>query len=429
MGLIRAAIGAAQSTLQDQWLEFFYADALPNNVLVVKGQRRATGTGRNVNRGSDNVISNGSGIAVADGQCMMIVQQGRIMDICAEPGQYTWNQGSEPSIFSGSLGDNIVNTFKVMARRFTHGGAAGIDQRVYYFNIRELVNNKFGTATPVPFRVVDTNIGLDIDTSLRCNGVYSFKMADPLLFYTNVSGNVEAAYTIEEIDKQMKSEFLSALQPAFAKLSAMGLRPSAIPAHTQELSRFLNEALSEKWGALRGLEVVSVAINSVSLPPEDDTMIRELQRKAVMRDPGMAGAAIVAAQADAMTAAAGNPAGGFMGFMGLNMAQQAGGINAQELLMAQNTAPAPAPAAVAAPVASVDSWTCACSAMNFGRFCSECGSARPVVENWTCSCGAANAGRFCPECGSPRPENTNWNCNCGTQNSGRFCSECGAARA
>ncbi|MCL2170234.1 MAG: SPFH domain-containing protein, partial [Defluviitaleaceae bacterium] len=348
MGLIRAAIGAAQSTLRDQWLEFFFADALPNNVLVQRAQRHQGGSGRNANRGNPNVISNGSGIAVADGQCMIIVQNGRIMDFCAEPGTYTWEQGSEPSLFHGSLGENIVNTFKVMARRFTHGGEAGVDQRIYYFNVRELVNNKFGTATPIPFRVVDSNIGLDIDTSVRCNGVYSFRIGDPLLFYTNVSGNVEQTFTIEDIDKQMKSEFLSALQPAFAKLSAMGMRPSGIPAHTQELSQFLNEALTDKWTELRGLEVVSVAINSVSLPPEDDDMIRQLQRKAVMRDPGMAGAAIVAAQADAMRGAAENPGGAMMGFMGLNMAQQAGGMNAQELLMAgQQQAATPAPVAPA----------------------------------------------------------------------------------
>ncbi|MCL2753391.1 MAG: SPFH domain-containing protein [Defluviitaleaceae bacterium] len=437
MGLIRAALGAVGSTMADQWLEFFYADAMPNNVLVTRGVRQTSARGQN--RGNDNIITNGSGIAVADGQCMMIVQDGRIMDVCAEPGRYTWEQGSEASVFSGSLGEGIMSTFRTIGRRFAYGAETGKDQRIYYFNIRELVGNKFGTATPVPFRVVDTNIGLDIDTSVRCNGMYSFRMTDPLLFYTNVSGNVQQDYTVDQIDGMMKSEFLSALQPAFARLSAMGMRPSQIPAHTQELSGFLNEALSEKWGGLRGLNVISVAINSVSLPPEDDDMIRQLQRKAVMRDPGMAGAAIVAAQADAMRGAAENPGGAMMGFMGLNMAQQAGGMNAQELLMAGQQQQAAAQqqavgqAAVAsASSASSDSWPCACGVSNGGRFCSECGTPKPApaaTDGWSCACGTNNTGRFCSECGTPRPESSNWTCACGTTNEGRFCSECGTQRA
>ena len=428
MGLIRAAMGAVGGTLADQWLEFFYCDAMPANVLVTKGQKRTTGRSANT-KGNDNIISNGSGIAVADGQCMMIVEQGQIMDVCAEPGQYTWNQSSEPSIFSGSLGESIGGTFKTMMRRFAHGGDTGKDQRVYYFNIRELTGNKFGTATPIPFRVVDTNIGLDIDITLRCNGVYSFKMADPLLFYTNVSGNVEREFTIEEIDRQMKSEFLNALQPAFARMSALGLRYSAIPGHTMELSEALNELLSEKWSGLRGLQVVSVAINSLSAPKEDEDMIKTLQRKAVMRDPGMAGAAIVTAQADAMKAAASNQGGAMMGFMGLNMAQQTGGMNAQDLLMAgqqQRQAAAQAqPTPTAAPPAN--GWTCACGHANTTNFCGECGQPKPANNNWTCACGFANTSRFCGGCGQPRPASEAFVC-CGAEVSGKFCGECGKQR-
>jgi membrane protease subunit (stomatin/prohibitin family) len=422
MGLIRAAAGAIGGTMADQWLEFFYADALPNNVLVAKGQKRVTGRGANT-RGNENIISNGSGIAVADGQCMIIVEQGRIMDFCAEPGQYTWNQSSEPSLFSGNLGDGIKDTFKTIGRRFAHGGDTGKDQRIYYFNIRENIGNKFGTSTPVPFRVVDTNIGLDIDITLRANGVYSFKLTDPLLFYTNVSGNAEQNFTVDQIDQQMKSEFLSALKPAFARLSAMGMRYSAIPGHTQELCAALNEALTEKWGNLRGMQVVSVAINSLSAPKEDEDMIKQLQRKAVMRDPGMAGAAIVSAQADAMKAAASNEGGAMMGFMGLNMAQQAGGMNAQDLLMAgqqqRRTETAAAPA-------SPGGWTCPCGVSNTGRFCQQCGTPKPEAPSgWACACGAQNTGRFCQECGTPRPQNNNWTCSCGAQNTGRFCQQCG----
>ncbi|MCL1844187.1 MAG: SPFH domain-containing protein [Defluviitaleaceae bacterium] len=437
MGLIRAGMNAVGSTLSDQWLEFFYQDAMPETVLVTKGQRRHDSNRKTANKGNDNIISNGSGIAVADGQCMMIVEQGKIMDVCAEPGQYTWTQSSEPSIFSGPLGENIVNTFKTLGRRFAFGGDTAKDQRIYYFNIRELKNNKFGTATPIPFRVVDANIGLDIDITLRCNGMYSFKMTDPLLFYTNISGNVENQYTRDQIENQLRSEFLNALQPAFARLSAMGLRYSAIPGHTMELSDALNQILSEKWGELRGLSVVSIAINSLSAPKEDEEMIRNLQRKAVMRDPGMAGAALVNAQAEAMQTAAGNEGGAMMGFMGLGMAQQAGGMNAndmfamhqqnQQAAMAAQQAAAAATGTGVAPVAS-DSWTCSCGAANAGRFCQECGTPKPIPAGWACSCGAANTGRFCQECGKPRPaESASWTC-CGAEQTGRFCQECGKQR-
>ncbi|MCL2197675.1 MAG: SPFH domain-containing protein, partial [Defluviitaleaceae bacterium] len=375
MGLIRAGVNAIGSTLSDQWLEFFYQDAMPETVLVTKGQRRTDNNRKSANRGNDNIITNGSGIAVADGQCMMIVDQGRIMDVCAEPGQYTWNQSSEPSIFAGSLGDSIVNTFKTAARRFTFGGDTAKDQRVYYFNIRELKNNKFGTATPIPFRVVDANIGLDIDITLRCNGMYSFRMTNPMLFYQNVSGNVEQQYTRDQIENQLRSEFLNALQPAFARLSAMGMRYSAIPGHTMELSDALNQILSEKWSENRGLSVVSIAINSLSAPKEDEEMIRNLQRKAVMRDPGMAGAALVNAQAEAMKTAAGNQGGAMMGFMGLGMAQQAGGMDANQMfaMNQQNQAAKQAQQAAATPAVDAATWACSCGEANTGRFCQGCG--------------------------------------------------------
>ena len=420
MGLIRAAINAAGSTLSDQWLEFFYQDAMPETVLATKGRRHTNSKGRSANRGNDNIISNGSGIAVADGQCMMIVEQGRIMDVCAEPGRYIWEQSSEPSIFAGSLQSSIANTIKTLGRRFAHGGDTAKDQRIYYFNIRELKNNKFGTATPIPFRVVDTNIGLDIDITLRCNGVYSFKMTDPLLFYTNVCGNVELEFTREQISTQLRSEFLSALQPAFARLSALGLRYSAIPGHTMELSQALNDILSEQWGATRGLEVVSVAINSLSAPKEEEEMIRNLQRKAVMRDPGMAGAALVNAQAEAMKGAATNAGGAMAGFMGFGIAQQAGGVDAGQLfaINQQNNQEASAVAG---------GWTCSCGASNAGRFCQNCGTPKPADNGWKCSCGATNAGRFCQDCGTPKPSD-DWKCDCGTDNTGRFCQECGTPK-
>ena len=308
MGLIKAAAGAFGGTMADQWKEFFYCDAIDKDVLVVKGEKRVGGRSSN-KKGSDNIISSGSGIAVADGQCMIIVEQGKVVEVCAEPGQFTYDASTEPSIFAGSLGEGIHRTFDTVKKRFTFGGDTGKDQRVYYFNTKELVDNKFGTANPIPFRVVDRNIGLDIDVSVRCNGVYSYKIVDPLLFYTNVCGNVEQQYDREEIEVQLKTEFVSALQPAFAKISELQIRPSAIPGHVLELCDAMNEALTKKWQQTRGLAVVSIAMNPVTLPEEDAQLIKDAQKNAILRDPTMAAATLAGAQADAMKSAASNTAG------------------------------------------------------------------------------------------------------------------------
>ena len=428
MGLIKAGMGAIGGTLADQWKEFFYCDAIDKNVLVVKGQKRVTSRTTNT-KGNDNIISNGSGIAVADGQCMIIVEQGKIVEVCAEPGQFTYDASTEPSIFSGSLGKSIIETFKTMGKRFAYGGDTGKDQRVYYFNTKEIIDNKFGTANPLPFRVVDSKIGLDIDVSIRCNGVYSYKIANPILFYTNVCGNVEQEYTRSEIDSQLKTEFISALQPAFAKLSALEMRPNQVPAHAEELSSFMNEALNKKWGELRGLQVVSIAMNPITLPEEDAEMIKQAQRTAIMRDPGMAAATLVGAQAEAMKSAASNEAGAMTGFLGMGMAMNAGGgMNAQNLYaMAQQqqapAAPAPAPAA--------GGWTCSCGAVNTGKFCAECGAKKPD-DGWTCSCGTVNKGKFCVECGAKKPASEPlYRCDkCGWEpedpkHPPKFCPECG----
>lgn len=397
MGLIKAAAGAIGSTMADQWKEFFYCDAIDKDTLVVKGTKRVSSRSSNT-KGSDNVISNGSGIAVADGQCMIIVDQGKIVEVCAEPGQFTYDASTEPSIFAGPLGKAIIDTFKLIGRRFTFGGDTGRDQRVYYFNTKEITDNKFGTANPIPFRVVDANIGLDLDTAVRCNGVYSYRLTNPLLFYTNVCGNVELDYSRDEIDSQLKSEFISALQPAFAKLSLLEMRPNQIPAHAEELSELMNETLTRKWGEMRGISIVSIGMNSITIPDEDSNHIKELQRAAAMRDPSLAAATLVGAQADAMRSASQNTSGAMAGFMGMGMAMNAGGANAQNLYaMAQ-------PAAAAAPAPQPESWRCACGCVNTGKFCPECGAKKPVYRCNKCGWQPADPSKppkFCPECGDP----------------------------
>ena len=423
MGLLKAGAGALGGVLADQWRDYFYCESMDQEIIMRKGTKRVSSRSSNT-KSDDNIISNGSVIAVADGQCMMIVEQGAVVDICAEPGEFVYDNSTEPSVFVGGFGKGLSDMFKTIGKRFTFGGDTGKDQRVYYFNTKELVGNKYGTASPVPFRVVDKNIGLDVDIAIRCYGEYSYKITNPLLFYTNVCGNVKNEYRRDELDGQLKTELLTALQPAFARISQMGVRYSALPGHTMELANALNDVLSQKWSELRGISIVSFGVSSVTASEEDERMIKELQRNAAFRDPNMAAAHLVGAQAEAMQSAAKNENAGAMGaFIGMGMAQNAGGANTQGLFeMGQRNQSA----------ASQIGWSCSCGKTgNTGNFCGECGAAKPAA-GWQCSCGAVNKGKFCSECGKPKPSGALlYKCDkCGWEPEDpkappKFCPECG----
>lgn len=421
MGLVRAALGSVGGVLADQWKEYFYCDAMSENVLAVKGKRRISKRSSN-RHGSDNIITNGSLIAVADGQCMILVDQGKVTELCAEPGEFVYDSSTEPSIFDGGLGKGIIATFKNIGKRFTFGGEPPKDQRIYYFNTKELTGNKYGTPSPVPFRVVDQRAGIDIDISIRCFGEYSYHICDPILFYTNVCGNVEEDYTRDRLDGQLKTELLTALQPAFAKISEMGIRYSALPGHTAEIASALNEVLSDKWRNLRGIEIVSIGVSSVKASDEDEQMIKELQRNTAFRDPTTAAAYLTGAQGAAMQAAAKNEgSGSAMAFMGMNMAGQAGGGNIQNLYQMGAEQAGAGPVSQKQNVqkqngqyegpdggAGHDVWTCPnCGESGqTGKFCTNCGQPKPVKTVKFCpNCGykfedPAHPPKFCPNCGS-----------------------------
>ncbi len=439
MGLLKAAMSSVKGVLADQWKEYFYCEAIPANILVTKGHKRNSGRSSNT-KGSDNIITNGSVIAVANGQCMIIVDQGKVADLCAEPGEYIYDVSTEPSLFIGSLSQSILEVFQNIGKRFTFGGEPPKDQRIYYFNTKELIGNKYGTPNPIPFRVVDQNIGLDMDISIRCFGEYSYRITNPILFYANVCGNVGQDYDRSQIDSQLKTELLTALQPAFGKLSDMGIRYSALPAHTMEMAEALNEVLSQKWSQLRGVEIVSFGVSSVNASEEDEQMIKELQRSAVLGNAKLAAGHLTSAQAVAMQEAAKNQhAGPAMAFMNMGMVQNAGGVDAGSLFrMAQQQEQArqerqqrqQQTAAQAA-----NTWTCACGAVNTGKFCAECGAKKPEpkADGWTCpTCGAVNRGKFCAECGTKKPAGLpQYQCDkCGWRPADptkppKFCPECG----
>ena len=444
MGLIKAAAGALGGVLADQWKEFFYCDALPNDVLMRKGQKQISGRSSNT-KGNDNIISNGSGIAVADGQCMIIVEQGRIVEVCAEPGEFTYNNSTEPSIFSGKFGDSLKDSFKTFGKRFTYGGDTAKDQRVYYFNTKEILDNKFGTANPIIFEVVNKRINMSRTVQVRCNGVYTYIITDPLLFYTRLCGNVADEFTRDQIDAQLKTEFVDALQPAFGALAEQELRPAQIPAKANELKAAMNEALKQEWIENRGISVGKIALNPITLTDSDMKKINEMEDAAsVGSNPFMMAGRMTNATADAMQTAAGNSAGAMTGFMGMGMVGmgQAGGFGAAQNLYnmgqqqaAQQQMAQQQPTVLqtqAPPQNTADQWTCQCGATVSGKFCPECGAKKPEpvqADAWKCSCGATVTGKFCPECGSPKPaEQEGWTCTCGAVNKGKFCPNCGAKK-
>lgn len=459
MGLVKAIKSAVGTVTADQWREYFYCDALDNDILAVKGKKRINSSKSSNTKGEDNIISNGSVVAVNEGQCMIIVEQGKVVEFCAEAGEFLYDTSSEPSLLYGNFGESLGKTFAVIGKRFTFGGDTANDQRIYFFNTKEIMGNKYGTASPVPFRVVDANIGLDIDITLRCNGEYSYRLTDPLLFYKNVCGNITHDFRRSEIESQLKTELLTALQPAFARISEMGIRYSSIPKHTSELTNILNEELSAKWAQLRGISIVSFGMNSVKAPESDEAMIKELQRTAVYRNPSMAAATLVNAQADAMRAAASNKATGpMMAFAGMNMANMAGGMNANTLFaMGQqnggmnggmasqmgNGMPGQMNDGMASQMGngmsgqmnggmSGQMGNVMSGQMNAGMPGQAAGSAGGNGAGWMCSCGQINKGKFCSECGQKKPaEEPLYRCDkCDwepedPQNPPKFCPECG----
>ncbi len=462
MGLIKAALGSAGGVLADEWREYFYCDSMDAQTLATKAEKRVSDSRSSNTKATENVITNGAVVAVNEGQAMMIVDQGKVVEFCAEPGEFTWDSSSQPSVFYGGLGEGLKKSFEQFGRRFGFGGDAGTDQRVYFFNLKEMVGNKYGTTSPVPFRVVDKNINLDIDTQVRCNGEYSFKMVDPMKFYVNICGNVEGAYKFDALESQMKSELLTALQPAFAKISEMGIRYSAVPGHTKEVCAALDEELTEKWTNLRGLKIVSFGCNSITLPEEMEKKIADLQSAASLgSNDAMRKGFMTEHLGDAMGAAAANEGGAMTGFMGVGMAMNTmgsgmgnmmegssaaannynvaadGGFGAASAGQAAGGAAGQAGAAAGAGAAAVAGAGGAGAAAGAGGGQAGAGQASAggaqagasAQDAWTCTCGTVNTGKFCNECGTKRPENNgSWKCTCGAENMGKFCGECGSPR-
>ena len=437
MGLIQAATGSVGGVLADQWKEYFYCDSLDQDVLVAKGQKRVSGRSSNTSA-TDNIISSGAAIAVNDGQCMIIVEQGKVVEICAEAGAFIYDSSTEPTVFGGDLASDLVSVLKNIGKRFTFGGDAPKDQRIYYFNTKEIMGNKYGTAQSIQFETMVGQYLLNVN--IRCFGEYSYRITNPILFYTNVCGNVADMYERSAIDSQLKSELLTALQPTFGRIAAKGIRYTQLINYTKDIRNELADELSDEWGKRRGIEIVSFGVSSVKADEEDEKRIKEIQDSAIMSDPNLRAGRLAGATADAMRTAAGNEAGmgGAFGFMGMGMAGSAG-MGAMGAFGPQGgTAPTAVPpftppqTAVMGAV-TAEGWTCSCGqTSNTGRFCAACGKPQPSAAGWTCTCGAVNPGNFCTNCGKPRPagaplyacDKCGWRPDDPTRPP-RFCPQCG----
>ena len=442
MGLIKAAKDAIGGLMADQYLEYFYCTSLDSNTLMAKGEKKIT-KGRDSNHGNDNIISNGSIISVNVGQCMVIVDQGRIAEFCAEPGEFRYDASSEASLLYGSLGENLKKSFSLLGRRVAFAGNTAKDQRVYYINTKEIMNNLYGTPNPIPFHFVAANTGFELETTVKCNGQYTYKIVDPILFYTNVAGNVEGAYDKNDtLSGMMKAELLTKLPMALSRIAGQGVLPYQVPAHMEEITGYLKEELSEQWTQTRGIEVVSMTMAAPIVPKEDLDRINKWNDTAVLTNANMA----AARQTEAYTKALENMGNGgdgdnasamngAMGMMGMAMMQNMMNNGMGGMFGVQNqaqAAPAMKPASTVAEGA-VLGWTCACGKSdNRGKFCEECGLPKPALDGWTCACGHVNQGKFCQECGRKRPEGAPlYRCDkCGWEpedpaHPPKFCPECG----
>ncbi len=423
MGIIRAAGQAVSGALADQWLEVIEAEDMGERTVFARGTLLRRGQNR---KGSSHTVSNGSVIHVYDNQFMMLVDGGRVVDYTAEPGYYKVDHSSMPSLFNGQFGESLKEAFN----RIRFGGQTAGAQKVFFINLQEIKGIKFGTRNPINY--FDNFYNAEL--FLRAHGTYSVRIVNPLQFYAEVIPRNKDSVQIEEINEQYLSEFLEALQSSINQMSADGTRISFVTSKARELGRYMADTLDAEWNKMRGMEIQSVGIASVSYDEESQKLINMRNQGAMLGDPNVREGYVQGAMARGFEAAGSNANGAMAGFMGMGMGMQsAGGMmgaaSAVNLAQMQMQNASPAPGGGAHPGAqNANSWKCACGEVNTGKFCSGCGKPAPSPQTgWVCACGHTNTGKFCSECGKPAPA-ADWTCVCGTVNTGKFCSNCGKAR-
>lgn len=421
MGIIKAVGTAIGGGLADSWLEVVEPDNMGDQTVFARGV--LTNKGQN-KKGTENTISNGSVVHVYDNQFMMLVDGGKVIDYTAEPGYYKVDSSSMPSLFNGQFGESLKETFS----RIKFGGQTSQGQKVFYINLQEIKGIKFGTKNPVNY--FDTFYNAEL--FLRAHGTYSIKITNPLQFYAEAIPRNKDRVEIDDINEQYLSEFLEALQAAINQMSADGTRISFVTSKASELGRYMANCLDENWKQMRGMEIVSVGLASLSYDEKSQELINTRNEGAMLSDPSIAQGYMVKNLSEGVKNAGSNSAGAMQGFMGVGIGASAmGNMMNGFTQMSQNQQQMNQSAGVQQPMqqtANASGWTCECGKVNTGKFCSECGKPQPVMDtDWTCECGKVNSGRFCSECGKPRPA-ADWTCECGAVNTGKFCSECGKPR-
>lgn len=420
MGLIKAAAGAIGGSLADSWLDFIEADSMGPTTAMVRGVQVENRRSSN-KKGTANYVSNGSKIVVGQNQMMILVDGGKIADYCAEPGYYEVLFSSAPSMFNGEFKDSLKDTWN----RFKFGGQPSSKQEVYFINLQEIKGIKFGTRNALNYFDNFYNAELNV----RCHGTYSLKITDPLKFFQEACPRNASRVDMNDCGEQYLMEFVQALQTSIAQMSVDGKRISHLNAEALTLSKYLSTALDDQWRDLRGMEICSVAIASISYDEESQKLINMRNQGAMLGDPTVREGYVQGAIARGLEAAGSNTAGAGQAFMAMGMGMQGSGgfmqsasaTNAQQMQAQQQAAQQQAQAAAG-------SWTCSCGQTNTGNFCQGCGSKKPApAGSWKCSCGAENTGNFCQQCGAKKPS-AEWTCQCGTVNTGNFCQGCGSKR-
>lgn len=418
MGLISAAVSSVSGVLSDSWKEVIEPDDMSDSTLLVKGVAVKKGSNK---KGTDNYVSNGSVIHVYPNTLMLLMDGGKIVDYSAQEGYYEVNNSSAPSIFNGELKDSVKETWK----RFQFGGVPSQKQYVYYINTAEIKGIKFGTRNPVNY--FDNFYNAEL--FLRAHGSYSLKITDPIKFFTEFAPKGTDRIEIKDLSEQLFNEFMDALQSAINQMSVDGVRISAITSKSRELSKYMADVLDADWNDLRGIEVCSVGLASISYDDESKALINMRNKGAMMSNPTIREGFVQSSVAQGMQAAGSNTSGAANAFMGMGMGMNAAGgfMSAASQTNAAQMAQQQAAQQAAQQNQAANGWKCSCGTVNTGNFCSGCGSKKPENTSWTCSCGTTNTGRFCSNCGSPKPAGE-WVCSCGTKNTGNFCSGCGAKR-
>ncbi|WP_414841304.1 SPFH domain-containing protein [Enterococcus saccharolyticus] len=400
MGLIKAATSTIGGGLADQWLEIIEPDNMGDTTVMTKGVKVRKDSKRGSNRkGTDDVITDGSVVHVYPNMMMLLVDGGKIIDYTAEEGYYTVQNNSAPSMFNGSLKAAIAETFD----RFKFGGVTPQKQQVFYINLQEIKGIRFGTSSPINY--FDNFYNAEL--FLRTHGTYSIKVSDPILFYTNAIPRNKTQVEIDDINEQYLAEFLTALQATINKMSADGERISYVPSKSMELSKYMSDVLDDSWRELRGMEIVSVAVASISYTDDSVKLINMRNQGAMLGDANIREGFVQGSIAKGMEAAGNNPGGAAQSFMGMGVGMNAAGgffnqasqTNQQQMQQQQAAK-------------QENTWTCPdCGTENTGKFCSNCGTAKPEAKGASIkmkcsSCDAVidlanGVPKFCPECGKP----------------------------